>query len=263
MKSSLGSAILEEKPNVKWDDVAGLEGAKDALKEAVILPVKFPQVPQQGQQAGALLSGRAGGRRRCRRQAAAANALLHVRLCRVASRSLLLGSPHRMPPSAPPSPRLQFFTGKRKPWSGILLYGPPGTGKSYLAKVGAPYLSLCSMHLRMLRQLHTRVCSCTAYRQLVYGRRAAALCPRNAGTLACFCSPTTCLWTILPPPPSCAGRGHRGRLHLLLRLLLRPGVQVAGREREACEQPVQPGAREVAGNHLHRRGEQRGKVARV
>ena len=27
----------------QWDDVAGLEGAKDALKEAVILPVKFPQ----------------------------------------------------------------------------------------------------------------------------------------------------------------------------------------------------------------------------
>ena len=51
--------------------MAGLEGAKDALKEAVILPVKFPQ----------------------------------------------------------------FFTGKRKPWSGLLLYGPPGTGKSYLAKV--------------------------------------------------------------------------------------------------------------------------------
>ncbi|KAL6779965.1 VPS4 [Auxenochlorella protothecoides x Auxenochlorella symbiontica] len=31
----------------------------------------------------------------------------------------------------------QFFTGKRKPWSGILLYGPPGTGKSYLAKAVA------------------------------------------------------------------------------------------------------------------------------
>lgn len=28
---------------VQWDDVAGLEGAKDSLKEAVILPVKFPQ----------------------------------------------------------------------------------------------------------------------------------------------------------------------------------------------------------------------------
>ena len=73
MKGALSSAIVTEKPNVKWSDVAGLDAAKDALKEAVILPVKFPQ----------------------------------------------------------------FFTGKRKPWSGILLYGPPGTGKSYLAKAVA------------------------------------------------------------------------------------------------------------------------------
>mmetsp|Transcript_7236 Transcript_7236/g.12519 ORF Transcript_7236/g.12519 Transcript_7236/m.12519 type:complete len:402 (-) Transcript_7236:113-1318(-) len=73
LRGNLGSAIITEKPNVKWDDVAGLEAAKDALKEAVILPVKFPQ----------------------------------------------------------------FFTGKRKAWSGLLLYGPPGTGKSYLAKAVA------------------------------------------------------------------------------------------------------------------------------
>ena len=33
-----------EKPNVSWSDVAGLEGAKEALKEAVILPIKFPQL---------------------------------------------------------------------------------------------------------------------------------------------------------------------------------------------------------------------------
>jgi vacuolar protein-sorting-associated protein 4 len=66
-------AIVMEKPNVKWSDVAGLENAKESLKEAVILPIKFPHL----------------------------------------------------------------FTGKRKPWRGILLYGPPGTGKSYLAKAVA------------------------------------------------------------------------------------------------------------------------------
>lgn len=33
-----------EKPNIKWSDVAGLEGAKEALKEAVILPIKFPHL---------------------------------------------------------------------------------------------------------------------------------------------------------------------------------------------------------------------------
>lgn len=44
LRNQLASSILSEKPNVKWSDIAGLEGAKDALKEAVILPVKFPQL---------------------------------------------------------------------------------------------------------------------------------------------------------------------------------------------------------------------------
>ncbi|KAE9445568.1 hypothetical protein C3L33_22535, partial [Rhododendron williamsianum] len=41
--AGLNSAIITEKPNVKWNDVAGLESAKQALQEAVMLPVKFPQ----------------------------------------------------------------------------------------------------------------------------------------------------------------------------------------------------------------------------
>jgi vacuolar protein-sorting-associated protein 4 len=83
LSEGLAGSILAEKPNVKWDDVAGLEQAKESLKEAVILPTRFPQL----------------------------------------------------------------FTGKRKPWKGILLYGPPGTGKSYLAKALATESDSCFLSL--------------------------------------------------------------------------------------------------------------------
>uniref|UniRef100_A0A3B5K316 vesicle-fusing ATPase n=1 Tax=Takifugu rubripes TaxID=31033 RepID=A0A3B5K316_TAKRU len=43
-QNQLSGAIVMEKPNIKWSDVAGLEGAKEALKEAVILPIKFPHL---------------------------------------------------------------------------------------------------------------------------------------------------------------------------------------------------------------------------
>lgn len=46
MKAKLSDSIVVEKPNVMWDDVAGLEMAKEALKEAVILPIKFPHLFQ-------------------------------------------------------------------------------------------------------------------------------------------------------------------------------------------------------------------------
>ncbi|KAI9749339.1 MAG: Vacuolar protein sorting-associated protein 4 [Chaenotheca gracillima] len=44
LRGALAGAILTDKPNIRWDDVAGLEGAKEALKEAVILPIKFPHL---------------------------------------------------------------------------------------------------------------------------------------------------------------------------------------------------------------------------
>lgn len=65
LRGALSGAIITEKPDVKWDDVAGLVQAKESLKETVIMPTRFPQL----------------------------------------------------------------FTGKRRPFKGILLYGPPGTGK--------------------------------------------------------------------------------------------------------------------------------------
>ncbi|KAH6677403.1 P-loop containing nucleoside triphosphate hydrolase protein [Halenospora varia] len=44
LRSALAGAILSDKPNIRWEDVAGLEGAKEALKEAVVLPIKFPHL---------------------------------------------------------------------------------------------------------------------------------------------------------------------------------------------------------------------------
>ena len=62
LRGQLTGAILTDKPNVKWEDVAGLEGAKEALKEAVILPIKFPHLFQGKRQPwkGILLYGPPG-----------------------------------------------------------------------------------------------------------------------------------------------------------------------------------------------------------
>ncbi|KAL1519705.1 hypothetical protein AB1Y20_023215 [Prymnesium parvum] len=44
LSSQLDSSIVSEKPNVRWDDVAGLETAKATLQEAVVLPLRFPNL---------------------------------------------------------------------------------------------------------------------------------------------------------------------------------------------------------------------------
>ncbi|KAL2334006.1 hypothetical protein Fmac_015219 [Flemingia macrophylla] len=43
LRVGFNSTIKREKPNVKWTDIMRLESTKQALQEAVILPLKFPQ----------------------------------------------------------------------------------------------------------------------------------------------------------------------------------------------------------------------------
>jgi len=41
LRGALSGAIVTEKPDVKWDDVAGLDGAKDSLKEVCFFCYKI------------------------------------------------------------------------------------------------------------------------------------------------------------------------------------------------------------------------------
>jgi vacuolar protein-sorting-associated protein 4 len=40
----ISGTIVTESPNVKWDDIAGLEHVKQALREAIVLPIAKPQL---------------------------------------------------------------------------------------------------------------------------------------------------------------------------------------------------------------------------
>lgn len=44
ISSAIDSVIVREKPNIKWEDVAGMEDAKRALREAIILPMSRPDL---------------------------------------------------------------------------------------------------------------------------------------------------------------------------------------------------------------------------
>ena len=44
LKESLQSSVVSTNPNVAWHDVAGLQAAKDEILEAVVFPLRFPDL---------------------------------------------------------------------------------------------------------------------------------------------------------------------------------------------------------------------------
>lgn len=59
-KASFEELVLKEKPQVKWDEVVGLEPAKRAIKEAIVYPVQRPDLFPLGWPRGILLFGPPG-----------------------------------------------------------------------------------------------------------------------------------------------------------------------------------------------------------
>lgn len=59
-KSSYEELIVAEKPNVKWEEVVGLDTAKRAVKEAIVYPVQRPDLFPLGWPRGILLFGPPG-----------------------------------------------------------------------------------------------------------------------------------------------------------------------------------------------------------
>ena len=59
-KASFDELIVQEKPNVKWPEVIGLEQGKKAIKEAIVYPVQRPDLFPLGWPRGILLFGPPG-----------------------------------------------------------------------------------------------------------------------------------------------------------------------------------------------------------
>jgi len=60
VKATFDDLVVKEKPNVKWDQVVGLEQAKRAIKEAIVYPVQRPDLFPLGWPRGILLFGPPG-----------------------------------------------------------------------------------------------------------------------------------------------------------------------------------------------------------
>jgi SpoVK/Ycf46/Vps4 family AAA+-type ATPase len=60
LKATFDELVMKEKPDVKWEEVIGLDDAKRALKESIIFPVKRPDLFPLGWPRGMLLYGPPG-----------------------------------------------------------------------------------------------------------------------------------------------------------------------------------------------------------
>jgi hypothetical protein len=60
--------VVREKPKVSFNDIAGLDDAKRAIKEAIIYPIRRPELFPLGWPRGILLYGPPGTGRRCWQQ---------------------------------------------------------------------------------------------------------------------------------------------------------------------------------------------------
>ncbi|GAB4322811.1 MAG: hypothetical protein Kow0069_27710 [Promethearchaeota archaeon] len=62
LRASIAETIIAEVPDVTWDDIAGLADAKQALREAIVLPILQPKIFTGGRQpwSGILLYGPPG-----------------------------------------------------------------------------------------------------------------------------------------------------------------------------------------------------------
>ena len=60
LKATFDELVMKEKPDVKWEEVIGLEDAKRAIKESIIFPVKRPDLFPLGWPRGMLFYGPPG-----------------------------------------------------------------------------------------------------------------------------------------------------------------------------------------------------------
>ncbi len=60
LKASFSELVIKEKPDVKWDDVIGLEDGKAAIRESIVFPVLRPDLFKLGWPRGILLYGPPG-----------------------------------------------------------------------------------------------------------------------------------------------------------------------------------------------------------